>query len=422
MRSVCLAGLWSIILIAGCGRNTPAEHAAAVRSHGEAVAKARAAADVKSARKEFAASEKSIEALRKLAAADAALQKSLAEVEPVHANARVELEFAEEEQTVRDTLNSYKAKAYRAARAVTLRGVCESLALACEEANRTPATAPATTSPSLTSRLHDSVLQSAALAVALDGCTTNRPLRADGTPDYPAIAAAMRAMGKSPPPELGLLLGLGFLITGRDDLALIEISAVDPTTLRSPEHRLGRGMLHGAILRIMNCDRLALAQIEAVAPGQSAEGAAFGPEAQAAVHLMLAAMCAMDKDYDRMDLEMVRASRVWPNNPVTVFLTGERLLAEGKPEAAAGSLEHYVASKGHDATWARLIAERARQLRDEKGAARPLLMDPKLRLAIISHYAASYAERESGQALARMLKAGNDFAQRVMPGSTAPAN
>ena len=47
------------------------------------------------------------------------------------------------------------------------------------------------------------------------------------------------------------------------------------------------------------------------------------------IHLVAALLYLDSRDYKRADVEIVRAMKVWPNNPVSVFLTGERLAADG---------------------------------------------------------------------------------------------
>ena len=123
----------------------------------------------------------------------------------------------------------------------------------------------------------------------------------------------------------------------------------------------------------------------------------FTPQVQAVLHLLLAASHLQEKDYAAADRELGRAIRIDPNNPVAVFLTGERLLADGQREAAAESLEKAAAGTQH--AWvAEAIAQRVRQLRDSSAPAEPVFLSgPFLRSIIV-----------------RYLKEGTDSGTRVV--------
>jgi hypothetical protein len=134
-------------------------------------------------------------------------------------------------------------------------------------------------------------------------------------------------------------------------------------------------MVRGFILRLNGMPESAADSFLAAGAAPTPEAAqSYGQELQAGIHLAVAASKLMDEDYAGADVEIVRSMKAWPNNPVAVFLTGERLGLMGEREAAAKSLESCMA--GTDQEWiAKRLAARARELRDDKGPWEPLIFD-----------------------------------------------
>jgi thioredoxin-like negative regulator of GroEL len=111
----------------------------------------------------------------------------------------------------------------------------------------------------------------------------------------------------------------------------------------------------------------------------------FGPELLAGEHLLIMAYHLEQKEYARADEHVSRSLKAWPNNPVAVYLTGEQQLATGKFEEAANSFEK--TAEGTDGEWfAERMAERAREVRDSKGAPEPLFRDPAFVRSLVLHY------------------------------------
>lgn len=117
---------------------------------------------------------------------------------------------------------------------------------------------------------------------------------------------------------------------------------------------------------------------------------------------------------DQADCATMGSLQALPNNPVAVFLTGERLAASGEPEQAADSLE--AAARGTRAEWlAERIARRARELRDDPHASGTLVHDGAF-LRDVVLFALSEAAQKSDVARVwhESLAAARSLAQRIL--------
>jgi len=116
--------------------------------------------------------------------------------------------------------------------------------------------------------------------------------------------------------------------------------------------------------------------------------------------------------------------RAWPDNPVCVFLTGERLAADGRYEKAAESLEKQAAGTQYE--WlARRLTARARQVRDNKGEAAPLFTDTGFLCDVMIHCVGEKAQQKAPRQLKGAIAAARSLTQRVLDHlggtTTAPA-
>jgi hypothetical protein len=82
-----------------------------------------------------------------------------------------------------------------------------------------------------------------------------------------------------------------------------------------------------------------------------------------------------------------------------VFLTGERLAADGEYAKAADSME--LAAKGTEGDWlAERIAKRARDVRDHPGESPSLVYDTDFQREVVFHYLAEAAKKSPAAAKA----------------------
>ena len=407
-----VAVFWVLAASAGCNRGPVDEQARSQRDRAkEALADAEAArkaGDADEARDAADSARKAADKARKLAeGADATLAaaaKSAAdEAEQAAAAAEDVATWTEEEAQLAKDLGSWKAKGYRVARAGALKGIFTGMALAARQADKKGVDS-----------LPEPVRGAAEQAADLSG----RKRLPDGKPDWKGIAEDMSAWSSDPPQKIGLVLAVAYLFSGREDLALYEAARLDVDRIENADERDLSYLLRGTIYRMRGLRKLGQREID-VAAGENAEGfcKGYGPEVQAGLHLALAFVAIREGNYKGADLQIARASKVHPNNPVTVFLTGERLLADGRHEQAAESLEAVVAAEvGQEyAPLAKMIAERAREIRDKKGKAEPLVHDRSFLTKLAAAYLVAEGKRsEPARKAAEALGRARQFGSTVL--------
>lgn len=328
----------------------------------------------------------------------------LERVKPLARDARLWADLAAEEKRCADTLKSLKASAYRTARKCAVLAIFHGLALASDQmAKKKP------------DELPKQAEGLAKLACDLAGCYGKRPPLPDGTPDWPGIAEDMRAFSKTPPPELGLILAVGFLVSKQPSLALVELADLPPETFDSIERKVACRCLKGLAYRTSDCRRMAAREFEQLKASEGAElGKTSGPEIEAGLYMLVCCYYLSEKNMTDADQWLMRAGQACPNNPLTVFLTGERMAATGEWEKAADSLE--ARAKTEEDKWvSEVIAKRARQIRDQKGDAPPLIMDAAFLWEISSGYLKRCAAKtEPAKKLQEQLDAGKGMAKELL--------
>ncbi len=374
-------------LLAGCPDGGPryasATEAAAVASAacGEACS-ALAAQDAGAAE---AAADRADHAARQATALAAAT--AVPEDQALAYRSEGDAALAREAAELTGDLTGMRARAYRGVRGAALSAVFLGLALAADQAAEKGLEA-------LPEQAREAALLAGRLAEQLSG-QDHGP---QGEPDWAAIAATMRA-AQAPPAELHLVLGIAYLALARDRLALYELTAIAPPALADEYERTAFHVLRGIGLRLGGYRRLAALELQEAA-AQSSQVGSIGAELVAGLHLVLVAAYLDEKDYAAADAELVRALRAWPDNPLAIFLTGERQAANGEWEAAATSLEKAV--EGTEVEFlAERVAQRARELRDAKGPAKPLFHDPALIRGLVLHYLWVAAKRSVSAERAR---------------------
>ena len=312
--------------------------------------------------------------------------------------AREDAETAAEKDRLAAMKRSLTARAYGAARKVALVAVFRSMAVAAEQAARLGL-----------DKLPPPVQDTAQDAADLVMRVTGPKFLPDATPDWAGIASDLNGYTSQPPVQLSLFAAVALLLSGQDSFALYEVERINPGQLKTDHEQAGFLVLRGILYRLQGLDRLATADFE-ILVGDDEDGLAdsLGPELEAGVHLLLAAFYADGGKYRQADQAIAHAIRLWPNNPASVFLTGERLAASGERIKAAESLEAWAADTQHE--WlARHVAQRARELRDGTGEVKPLIHDPAFLRRLILHYLGQSARQSE---IAAKLQGAVDSARR----------
>jgi len=318
-----------------------------------------------------------------------------------------------EDARLAELSGSWKARSYRTARGLAVKAVFVSLAFAARQAADAKAGA-----------MPEQFRAAADCAASVAPVLTGRGNLPDGKPDWPGVAKDMDALAAKPPPELAGLLAIGFLLAGQNRMALYEIEAVDPKLAVTPVDKTAYHMLRGVTCSMNGLPRLGAEQIEVSAAAAGQDPNSIGPQWLGTIHLYLVYEALSRRDFREADMQLSRSMRAWPDNPVCVFLTGERLAADGRYEQAAESLEKEAA--GTEYEWlARRLTARARQVRDRKGDAAPLFTDTGFLCDVMVHCVGEKAQQKAPKQLQGAIAAARSLTQRILDQlggtTTAPA-
>jgi hypothetical protein len=372
-----LLALAMALISTGC-RKTPAqllENAVAAQKKAE---HARAMKDPEAARNAALDAENAVERLQALAEVESSgkpdLERKLGEARAAARAARVQAETAEEEHQLRDRLGSLKVRAYRKARKVVLTTVLPQLAAAAEQAAQRG-----------TNQLSPSESTLAEQAWKLVSLLSDDSHDEEARPDWAAAAADLRRWTTNPPVEFHAFLGLSLVFLGSRDFALAELESIDLAHVQSPGalqiYHGGRALLYA----MQGWNRLAAREVELFCKeAELPSGPVNGKQLVAFFHAFLAYEALQQREFAKLDSELAQSLRAWPDNPIAVFLTGEKLAANGEWEKAAQSLETQAA--GSKDEWiAGRLAQRARDLRDGKGTTKALMLDARFLVEMAAH-------------------------------------
>ncbi len=391
LSAFCLALVLGAV---GCGKDLePREAALQAKQEAQAACEAKKPKVARKAANRAVAARDKVEKGLSAAPDSQELQDLAKEVRAAAGEAVRYAELAEEEQALADKIGSLKARGYRLARKAALKLAFAVMSLAVDKAGADGYAALSENQKSAVDR-----------AMKMTG----NPKLADGSPDWKAASAKLAAFGDAPPAEVNLMLALGYLLMSQDDLALVEAAMVNPDDAADPRERLGCQVLRGLACHLNGMPRLAMREFEAAGEG----GPASGPEFSAGICLLRATLYVSDKDFRAADLEIVKATKIWPNNPVTVILTGEVMVGEGKYEKAAVTLEDFLRDKGVDPDpWLiQHVEKRAREIRDKKGEAEPLVFSSRFLCEVALYYIGQAAKTsEPAQKLKSYIDSAKGF-------------
>jgi hypothetical protein len=399
---VCLASCGDSTQVASLPNTIPELRDVAVSSRDEAQA-AQEAKDLAAAKAAAETAEAAVKKLGVLLAQQDATsedEKANQEAEQAGRKARYFAELAQEQKDMADALASWKARTYRSARGLALGASWKAMSLAAEQAGKSDL-------KSLPAPVQQAARDAARLSQEFSG---RQPLD-NGQPDWAGIAADLNGYSQSPPAEEHQFLAVAFLLAGQANFGLYEIDMLDATALKSQRQREWSTLARALIYSSHRWRHSAVLACQELVADGDAEASA---QLLAGVHLFLAGTYLQGKDHENADRELVRAMRVWPNNPVSVYLTGECLAANGEREKAAKSLE--AAAAGTKDEWlAKKVAERARQIRDGEIEDDTLFHDREFVTRVALHYLAVAAKESPWAAhLQGMLEAADSFGHALM--------
>ena len=342
------------------------------------------------------------------------------EVERLAKECRIVAERTHERELLADKLGSLKLRAYRGTLDGVLIKLLEGLAVVVEGVARQETSMGTNAIPDATASV---VLD---IARMLSG---NKP---DGTKtNWSQVALEVRALARESS-RLHLALAAAWMASGMDDLALCHLALprkgapLITTNVWSGDFAL-RHLVSALVLRRTGFPHLSRLEMRDISEALNRPRmAAPTPEMEAGMRLMLGLHQLDAGDREAADREIAKSMRLQPNNPFVVFLTGERLLADGQREKAARALEAAMADT-EDKEVAEQLARRARDIRDGK-AEGGLLNDPKMLVKLTFKYLAHAAKTsDSAMKLEQLMEYSRKFAEvlwekipGVKPDATAP--
>ena len=359
----------------GCGRS-PANLQQRIA---KAEAEARTAFEQHKPEAADAAATRAEEALRQLeqAAARKGAGKWLAEGRAGAGTARNYAQLADEERQCRDRLKAWSVRAYKGVRGTLCEYALGGLAPAAERLS-----AGSTNSPSVLER------QIAGLAWSIVELVEVAPPLSNGVPDWPKVAADLRSWSNGPPPRVGLMLALGFGLSGFTDLALCELESLDSTQLGGTNNLALYHLARGTLFAVHGWDKTAVRELDqALRLLPNGWGGSSGARTAALVQFWQAGYFWRNKNPRQAEAVLAAATRSWPESPLTAFARGEQLLARGEWSDAATALA--AAADGAKPEWvSRRLGQRAREIRESKEQTTPLFSDPAFMFEVLFHTAA----------------------------------
>ena len=401
-RNVSFAVLiLSLALVSACHRRTPAEQATQLAAEITTLRAAlpsdptaeQASAVAKPAQR-AAHAYTALQELRNDHPADPAVAAACAAAEPVHVEIRRIQRLATERKDLAELMGGLKVRAYRATRTVGVPQLLDTLAAAA----RLAAEVDFAQLPTL-------VRKGATLAAQLADvwpaeATVENAAPALTRADWLLAAERLEPFNRAEPAELALGLGIAYGALGKNGFALVELDRAATGKFSEPEYADSVPIVRALVYSRLGFIELATREITRLG-GDTEQGRRL----LALGHLTIAYLHSRENDWKQVDRSLGEAVRIWPNNPLVVYLSGERLLADGRKEQA---LETFAqAATGTDAAWlGPLLEKRVRAVRDSRGDVPPLfhdtgfLVDSTLRLLL-----QEIRTKATGRKLARFLDA-----------------
>ncbi|MFM2143146.1 MAG: hypothetical protein RLZZ476_1690 [Verrucomicrobiota bacterium] len=269
--------------------------------------------------------------------------------------------LASEKKNRGDKLAGWKVRAFRAAETTVMKTLFLGMALAADQAGKERLDL-------LPETVRKAALEGARWVESLCGLPADAP----GGPDWIRVAEELRKIAEKPPANLRLLITLVLLLKTDFDLALAEIESVNPEEVQDQGNRCLAHAFYGLVYLSQGWPLLGAAQFDQAQ--QLSKTSEFSRETACTVQLLLMIAYMREQRWEEADRALAAASRAWPDNPLTTYLTGERLLADGRREEAEESFEKALAGSGGEQL-AKHVAERLKYIREHPEDTHARLLD-----------------------------------------------
>ena len=197
---------------------------------------------------------------------------------------------------------------------------------------------------------------------------------ASGDLDWKSISRELKTFAESPPTDLRLLMAFLMLVGMDFDSAFYEIEAIPVAQLKTLEERAFHLLIRGGSYLGQGYGQLAIAEFELADSLSDNPDLKLDPARKCGLHLFMSLYFLREKRWSDADRSLASANRAWPDNPVVVYLTGERQIASNDYAAADESFAK--ALRGTDYEWlAERISARVKRLRDNPASLEPVLFD-----------------------------------------------
>jgi hypothetical protein len=396
----------ALVLTSACSRKGPD---GLVKTAVQAEAEAKAAfekGDVRAADLAMAKAEEATQQLKKMAEANELTGQKREQLLPAALAAKLSAanfaQLAHEDKQRREVLGSFKLTAYQRVRSAVLSFGLAGPAFAAEQLGRS-------------SENSSNDMAFGALAARLWRMGQPTSAVTNIGPDWTAIAADLRSWSSNPPPELGMFLALTFAVSGWTDFALSEIDSVDVSRLAATNTRSIFHLQRCALLAVHGWDRSAGREMDqAVALSPEGWPELGRTQALALFHFWLAEHAIRRGNHEQANAELAQANKGWPESPFALLINAEQLAANGQWSKAAELLENR-ASSALDPWLAERFNQRARQFRNMKMAAPPLLDEPSVLFEFIGHSMSESAQNSlAAQKLRQCLDDSKVFGLRLL--------
>ncbi|HEY1048166.1 MAG TPA: hypothetical protein VGE39_00370 [Prosthecobacter sp.] len=262
-----------------------------------------------------------------------------------------------------EKLGGWRAKIYYAVQSATLKAFFYGLVLATDQA-------AAGRLKLLPQSVQDGAKEAAGFIESYVG-----PQRlASGELDWAAVGRELNKFAEAPPLHMRLLM-VGLMLLGMDfNSAFYEMEAIPADLCKVPEEKACYHAVRGLSYLGQGYGQLAMVEFELADSLSNEFHLNVDPAGKCGIHLLLAYYFLREERWADADRCLASANRVWPDNPVAVYLTGERQIATNQYAAADESFAKALKGTGYE--WlAETVAARVKRLRDSPASLEPVLFD-----------------------------------------------